>query len=475
MFGADQPNLTEGALARPFLRLAGPLVLTQFLEVAVSTTDLLVLGAFSAHAVAALGVALPAAFLLIAVGVGFATGGSILVAQYTGSEGEQAATTVAGQTLWLVVAVGVVVGAVGILGTRPLLSVMPAESETATQVLPLAAEYLHVLFAGTPVVFGFIALGALFRGAGDSRTPMLLTALVVAVNVALDPLLVFGLGPVPQLGVEGAAIANVAARVIGLVAGALVLARVDVFDVSLADFRPDVGVVGDITRLAIPSALEESASALALVALAGVVVTFEPSVVAAYGVGDRVVSLVFLPMIGVSQATNTVVGQNLGAERPARARRGVLLAIAAVAVPVLPLAVLTGAFPEAVAGLVLSSAAEAETVRFAGEFLRIAAVDFVFMGTLHVVLGGLRGAGNTRTALWISLATLWGLRLPLTLSLVFVVDWGPMGVWLGYAAGDVAGAVVAVAWFFATDSWTEAVVDTEGPPDDPAEEPAPED
>jgi putative MATE family efflux protein len=454
-------SLTSGDLARPMFALAWPIVATQLLQVAYNLADTLWLGRFSTDAVAAISLAFPLIFLFISIGGGFNVAGSTLVAQYTGADSAGNAGTVAGQTIGFLTLIAVTVGIAGYATTTPLLALLPSSPATAGQVVPLAAEYMRVFFAGLPFLFGFFVFSSLMRGYGNTRAPMLVMALSVFVNVVIDPVLIFGVGPVPRLGVTGAALATVISRGIATVIGLYVLLATDAGPtVSLADFRPRYEYVRKIVTVGVPSAAEQSASALGFITLTAIVVTFQPEVVAAFGLGNRLVSLVFLPALGLGRATNTIVGQNLGAGKPDRAERAVWLAVGVATAVMLVVAVGAWLFAEPVVNLFIATGTDAgaETIRFGGEYLRTRAVEFGFIGLLQVTLGAYRGAGNTTTALAFSLIALWVGRVPIVYGLAVVSNFGPAGIWIGMAAGQILGAVAAGAWF-TRGTWKEAVID----------------
>lgn len=443
------------------LRLAWPMVAIQLLQVTYNIADTIWLGALSADAVGAMSLAFPIIFFLLSVGGGFTAAGSILVAQYTGADSDEDADRIAGQTISFVGLVAVGLGIAGFLVTDGMLGLIPADPQTAVQIVPLAADYMRVFFMGTPFLFGFFVFVSLMRGYGNTRTPMRVMFVSVVVNVVLDPLLIFGVGPFPRMEVEGAAVATVLARAVAAIMGMYVLFGTDVGpDIQLLHLVPNLSDVRDIVRLGVPSALEQSSSALAMILLTGIVATFPPAVVAAYGLGNRLISLAFLPAMGMSQAIDTVVGQNLGADKPDRAERASWLAMKLVATVLLFVAAVAMLFPAPIVGVFLSTgtAQAAETIGYASDYLRVAAVMFVFMGVLQVVLGTFRGAGNTKTALAFSLVTLWVVRVPATYLLVFVAGWGPMGIWTAVMLGDVVGCLAAVVWL-TRGTWKESIVD----------------
>jgi len=454
-------GITKGGLARPLFHLAWPIVVTQLLQVAYNVADAFWLGRYSANAVGAISLAFPIIISLIAFGTGFNIAGSTLVAQYMGADSDGSANKVAGQTLGFVVAAGVILSIVGYYGARPMLSLYPSDPSTAEQVVPLAADYMEIFFLGLPFMFGFMAFSALMRGYGDTRTPMRVMLVSVALNVVLDPILIFGIGPFGRMGIEGAAVATVVARTVGGLVGVYVLFGTDVGpSVRVGHLKPDLSYINDIVRLGVPAALEESAGALAMLVLTVVIVTFEPAVIAAYGLGNRLISLVFLPAVGFGKATNTMVGQNLGAGKPERAERAVKLAAQVGASVMFVLAVIAAVFPEPIVSVFMATGTDeaARTIEYSTEYLRIRTVEFAFIGIFQVLVGAYRGAGNTKTALAFSMIALWCVRVPAVAYLGLETSLGATGIWIGVALGHVVGAVAAALWF-TRGTWKKAVID----------------
>jgi len=481
----DEPrdSITEGGLVGPLFNLAWPIVVIQLLQVTYNIVDTLYLGRLSAEAVGALSLAFPLIFLLIAVAGGFTSAGAILVAQYTGAAGDRSAGLVAGQTVMFVGLLSVVIGVVGLFYTRPALELLPSDVETAAAVIPLAADYMEVIFLGMPFLFGFFVFTALMRGYGDTRTPMLVMAVSVLANVLLDPFLIFGFVDNPLFGwlglggleaslaaatgftgfgIEGAALATVASRGLATAIGLGLLFGTGVGPATeLGHLWPDVAFIGDIVRLGTPTMVEQSMSALAMITLTAVVVTFGPPVVAAYGLGNRIISLVFLPALGLGRAIDTMVGQNLGAERTDRAAKSVWLAASTGAGVMLLVALIAVSFAQPIVSVFIGDVPNAaETIANGVDYLRIRSVEFAFIGVTQVMLGAFRGAGNTRTAMVVSIITLWVGRVGSVSLLVFGLGWGATGIWVGMAVGNTLGAVVSVPWFL-RGTWKERYIEEE--------------
>ena len=479
----DEPreSITEGSLIKPLFHLAWPIVVIQLLQVTYNIVDTLYLGRLSAEAVGALSLAFPLIFLLIAVAAGFTSAGAILVAQYTGAEGSRSAGKVVGQIVTFVGAMSVVIGIAGLFYTRPALALLPSDPETDAEVIPLAADYMEVIFLGMPFLFGFFVFSALMRGYGDTRTPMYVMVVSVVANILLDPFLIFGFENNPLFdwlalggleasllattgftgfGIEGAALATIISRGIAAVIGLYLLFGTGIGpDTRLSDLWPDWAFIEDIVRLGTPTMVEQSTSALAMITLTAMVVTFSPPVVAAYGLGNRIISLVFLPALGLGRAIDTMVGQNLGADRADRAARSVWLAVSTAAGVMILVAVIAVTFAEPIVSVFLGDVENAPaTIAHGIDYLQIRSIEFAFIGVTQVMLGAFRGAGNTKTAMVISIITLWVGRVGTVLLLVFVLDWGATGVWVGMAVGNILGAVVSVPWFM-RGTWKEKYID----------------
>lgn len=428
----EELNLTSGSVRGPLFRLALPVVLATLLQTVYNLTDTFWVGQFDSTALAALTFSFPLVFLSLALGGGVSTTGRILVAQYEGAERRGDAGFVAGQSLVFAVAAAVAIAALGFVGVPPLLDAMGAGAD----VRPLALTYLRFVLAGLPLLFLATTFSALLQGYGDALTPLVVVLGSVLLNLVLDPVLVFGLGPAPQLGLTGAAIATLGARGLAAVAGVWLLLSGRVGpDVRTSHLRPDVEFFGRVVRLGVPASLETTAIAVSVSAMLFVVGRFPPAVVAGFGVGERVLSLMFLPAIGVASATTTMVGQNLGADRPERAQRAARLAVG------YPLAALT------VVGLVVLGAAPAiaraftpdpAVVGHAAAFLAYTGPAFGVEAAARIYSGVFRGAGRTGVAFALTGVTF----LPVRLGLAWVLldPLGPTAVWLSYALSGAFGA-----------------------------------
>lgn len=447
--------ITEGPILRALVQLALPIVLANVLQTVYQLVDTFWVGRLGAEAVAAVSLSFPVIFLLISIGGGVSIAGTILVAQYEGQGRTDEVNYVAAQTMLLVVVVSVLLGACGVAIAEPVMRLMGA----APAVLPDATQYLVIAFAGLPFVFLYFAFQSLMRGVGDVRTPMYIVLGTVLLNVALDPFFIFGYSVFPEMGVAGAALATLLSQGLASLAG-LALLFSGRQDVSLRGqrFVPDLALMRRIVQLGFPASVENSTRALGLSFMVVLVAGFGSTVVAAYGIGTRILSFIIIPALGLSMATSTMVGQNVGAGNLERADRIARLS-AAIGFGVLSAAgVLLFAFARPVTTAFIPN--DPQVIEMGTAFLRIMALSFGFVGVQQVLNGAFRGSGNTFMSMVLAIVSLWVLRFPLAYVLAERTSLGPEGIWWAFPVSNVLAAVVAVAWF-ARGTWKGARVTEE--------------
>ena len=422
------------------------------LHTAYNLVDTIWVGRLGPEAVAALSLGFPVIFFLLSLGIGFTIAATALVAQHTGAGNPERASQVAGQTVTFVFLVAVVFAAAGYLLTEPILALLGAEPE----VLPLAADYLRVIFVGVPFMFFAFLFQAILKGWGDTFTPMLIMAGSTVLNIILDPFLIFGWGFFPRLEVAGAAWATVISRGLGAAVAVWILFGGQAgFRITLQNLAPDLSVIRRIVRIGLPAAAEQSMTSLGIAFMTGTVAVFGTMTLAAYGIVNRVFSLVVMPSMGLAGACTTLVGQNLGAGRPDRAEHTTWLTTGLAG----GILLVAGAVVYLVPGPIVAIFNDhPEVLEHGTAYLTILALSFPFAGGRFIVNGAFRGAGRTVPAMINSFLSLWILRLPLANFLAHVVGWGTEGLWWGMTLANVGGFLAAAFWF-RLGTWKTAVID----------------
>lgn len=443
-------DLTHGSIPKSLFFLSFPIVITNLLQVGYNLADTFWLGRYSTNALAAISLGFPLVYLFISLGLGLTVAGSVLVAQHTGADQSEEAEYAASQTVIFTLLAGLGLGVVGFSFVEELLQVFGAEPA----VLALAVEYMEVISAGLPFLFGFTVFIALMRGAGDTVTPMLVMLGTVVLNIALDPLLIFGGGPIPQLGVEGAAIATIISRGLAMAVGLwLMLRGSHGIQIHLRQMVPDLGYSKKLLRIGVPASVENTGRAISVNAVLVIVTLFSTSVVAAFGVGIRVFSMIFMPAIAIDRGVEAMTGQNIGAGRDDRVVATNRFAAKTSFLLLSALGVITFVFAPSIIRLFDSTPA---VVAEGATFLRWIAPTFGFVGILRAYSGGFRGAGRTLTAAAIAVLLFGFIRLPIAYvasqGLVPVDIWffggrTPSGIWFAFALSGIIAAVVAASWF----------------------------
>jgi putative MATE family efflux protein len=466
-FGGETPDLTEGGIGKPLFVLALPIVVTNLFQTAYNLADTFWVGQFSTDALAAISFAFPMVFLLISLGMGLSVAGSVMVAQHIGAGDERDAEYAASQTVSFAVVASLVLGGVGYVLVDDLIRLYGASAS----VEPLATSYMQVISLGLLFMFGFLMFISLMRGAGDTVTPMVVMFFSVLINILLDPFLIFGFVDNPLFGMlgadalqtrlyaatgyagsglRGAAIATVFSRALAFVAGLAIMYRGSRgVRIRLRDMRPDLEFGRRILAIGVPASVEGTGRAISVNLMLVIVGLFATPVVSAFGIGTRVLSVVFMPAIALARGVETMSGQNIGAGQPDRAAETARFAGIAAFVVLSLVGVVTFVFAEPIVSVFVAADAEAadRVVAVGGRFLRFVAPTFGFMGIMRAYNGSFRGAGKTMTAAVVSLGTLMVFRLPLAYGTARLSPLAENGIWLAFAASNVLGAVVAYAWY----------------------------
>ncbi len=434
-------DFTSGPILSALLALALPIVGANILQTVYQLTDTFWLGRIGADAVAAVSLAFPVIFLLISLGGGLAVAGAILIAQHHGRGDSRAVDHVAAQTLGSVFAVSIVLSILGYFLAEPMMRLFGASGT----VLVDAAAYLRISFIGLVFLFIYFVFQSLLRGVGDVRTPFLIVLMTVLLNFAADPAFILGWGPIPAMGVAGAAMATVITQGIAAVLGLFILfsGRYGVH-LRTADLPPDLPLIQRILALGLPASIEQSTRALGLSIMIALVTGFGTTVVASYGIGTRILSFIIIPALGLSMATSTVVGQNIGAGKIDRAERTATLAATLAFASLTVIGALLFLFAGPLTAAFIPD--DADVIAEGARFLRIMALSFGFLGVQQVLAGAFRGAGDTMAAMALAILSLWILRFPLAWILSARTPLTERGIWWAFPVSNVIAAIVAVIW-----------------------------
>lgn len=466
-FDVSREEITDGPIPRAILLIATPLFAQNLVLTANQVVDLFWLGQFSSLAVAAVGIASPVVWLLIGVCIDVPFAGTrILFSQRYGSEDERGAKRVAFNGLLVAAALGVLFGQpVRFLSdaAAPLLAQLQPQSGGAA-VAEMAAAYLQIIATWVFLAgLGDVAEGCLLAR-GNSRATLVINILVVVANITVDPLLIFGVGPLPELGIQGAAYATVASYVVGfLVAGVLAIQDGEVY--SLATARPYWEDLREIIEIGSPKVVSSSVSNA--VSFGMFFITFSvggaPGLTA-YTVGTRISALALLPIGAVGSAVSTVVGQNIGAENASRAKTSVYSGLKIGVLGMLLIGVIQFFSATTVTQLFVPTIGEKE-LELSVTFVELLALSYPAVGVLNVVSAGFNAARRTRTSMIFQIANKLIFRMPLAVVLAVVLSYETVGIFWARVGSSIIIAIlfaVYVLYEMSQGMYTSAVQEYTG-------------
>ena len=438
----DHVANSKRAMRKAILALAWPVVTEQILMTVTQMADMIMVGRLGAERVAAVGLSNQPLNIAQGLFMGIGVGATALIARFIGANDQNRADRTATQALAISAIIAAILVTIGMVSTPALIRFMRAEPE----VVPHAIAYMRVLMPGLFMLVINMICSAALRGAGDTRYPMRVNILLNLVNLAGNYILIYGHFGAPAMGVAGAALATTIARA---VAAVMLLRYVfsgkGVIHVGrLRDFRFDFNLIRRILSVGVAASAERVSLSLGLAFYVRIVAALGTLQYAAHAIAINAESISYTPGFAFAVSATTMVGQALGADRPDVAERAgwESLKMSATLMGFMGLVLFT--FPQVLIGLYVD---DPEIIRLGSDVLKIMAMAQIPMASAFVVMGALRGAGDTRAVLFLTLASVWGVRLGLAWFFVNVLELGLKGAWYAMALDWVARSSIAIARF----------------------------
>lgn len=428
-------DYTRGPIGDAVLLLAIPMVLEMSMESIFVIVDIFFVAKLGAAAVASVGLTEAVLTLLYAVAIGLSMGATALVARRIGEKDPAAATVVAAQCVWIGVILSVAIGVAGIVFAPDILRLMGGDDAVVRD----GARYTAIMLGGSATIMFIFLFNAIFRGAGDAVIAMRALWIANGINIVLDPLLIFGIGPFPELGVTGAAVATTIGRGIGVLYQIYMLGT-GRFRITLRmrDWRIRMPVMLRLLRVSMGGVFQFLIATSSYLLLMRIVARYGSNAVAGFTIGIRIFAFTFLPAWGLGNAAATLVGQNLGAGDPERAERSVWRAAAYNTVFLVLVALVFILFAESLVGVFTS---DPVVLAYGADCLRIVSYGYGLYAVGMVVTQAFNGAGDTDTPTLINFVCFWLLQIPLAFALAETLAFGTRGV---YAAVTIAESILAV-------------------------------
>jgi putative MATE family efflux protein len=439
-------DMTVGSVRGKLLLLAWPVMLSHLLQTMYNLADAFWLGKMGRQALNAPTITMHVFLIGFALAAGLSAAGTTLVSQYKGSGDEKMTAHAGGQLLVLLTGVGLILGITGFFLTPQILNLL----QTPEDSWQMTYDYMRWIFTGFPLMFSFFVYQSINTGLGDTIRPLQVTLISVLLNAVLDPFLIFGIGPFPEMGVVGAAVATVFSRALASVIGVSRLFRgCNGIRIRLSDMKPDTAVMRKILKIGLPLGLGQLGTSMGFTLMIGIVNSFGSAVTAAFGVGNRIINMAMVPAMGLSQANATAVGQNLGAGKPERADSSSRSALLLIGVILLPITLAMFFFGGDISRAFVN---DPEVIELGRTMFRVTTPSVFVFGFLLVLLGSFQGSGYTLPVLVLNLSRLWVLRIPGACLLAYTAGMGPMGIWWAMFISNTVIAVAGWLWF-RTGTW----------------------
>jgi putative MATE family efflux protein len=388
--------------------------------------------------------------LVYSLAMGLGIGATATVARRIGEQNADGAAHAAAQAILLGLIVSAVLGVLGVVLAPTLLRMMGGSPAVIAN-----AAFMQVMLGANASVLLLFLINAIFRGAGDAAIAMRVLWLANWINIVLGPMLIFGVGPFPELGVVGAAIATSIGRGTGALYAISRLFRPGArVHVQRRHFAFDPALMWQMIRLSGSGTFQILIGTASWIGLIRVISSFGSAALAGYTIGIRVIIFALLPSWGLSNAAATMVGQALGAKKPERAERAVWIAARYNLVFLGTIGLVFVLFARAIVSLFTRDLAVAP---YAVDCLRIVALGFLFYAYGMVITSSFNGAGDTWTPTWLNLVVFWLWEIPLAYALAVVLEMGPRGVFVSITVAYSTLAVLS-AWLFRKGRWKTRVV-----------------
>ncbi len=444
-------DFTKGSLGRSIFVLAVPMVLEMLMESIFAVVDVFFVAKLGADAIATVGLTESLLTLIYTLAIGLSIGVTATVARRIGEQNPDGAARAAVQAIILGLLFSAALGVTGVVLAPKLLAFMGGSPGVISQ----GSNFTRVMLGGNASVVLLFLLNAVFRGSGDAAIAMRVLWLANIINIALGPCLIFGLGPFPELGVTGAAVATTIGRSVGVIyAISLLLRPGRRVRIEPRHLVPNVHLMLRLVRLSASGAFQVFIGMASWIGLMLIISSFGSNAVAGWTIGIRIIIFALLPSLGLSNAAATMVGQALGAGKPDRAEQAVWKAgfynMCFLGSVGLIFVVLAGP----IVGLFTS---DPNVVPIGVSALRTIACGFLFYAYGMVITQSFNGAGDTFTPTVINLFVFWLWEIPLAYVLAIVLGFGPRGVFLAVTIAFSMLAVVS-AYIFRKGRWKQRVV-----------------
>ncbi|NOR85845.1 MATE family efflux transporter [archaeon] len=437
-----KPDILNGNLRKTLIQLSWPITIGLLMQTSFNIIDTIFVGRLGADALAAVSMTFPVIFLFVALASGIGIGTVALVSQNVGAKKKDVAALAAEQSLLISFIMGVSFAILGFIFTKPLFRIIGATE----QLIPIITSYVYPIYIGILFMFLGFASNSILRGAGDMKTPMKMMMIATILNILFDWIFIFGAGPIPAMGVPGAAWATVLSRFIGFAYIFLNLLFVQkIIPLKLKHLRPNIDIIKKIFVVGIPASLSNIAMSLSMFFMIRIVSVFGPAAIAAYGLGFRLDSVAFMAIFGIASATITFVGQNTGAKNVKRSIKATWCASKMAIFVMAFLGIIFFLFRESIASVFTT---DTEIIKHTTNYIKYVSLTYGFIAVGVITMSGFQGMGRGMPQLKMAIFRLFIFMVPLSYLFSIPMNFGVNGVWIAIATSMILSGIVSGIWFW---------------------------
>jgi putative MATE family efflux protein len=450
----ENHDYTQGSVKTAIVLLAIPMILELSLESIFAVVDIYFVGHLDNAdvAVATVGLTEAVISLVYTLGIGLSTGVTAIVSRRVGEKNFTEASKAGAQAMVVSLIIALFVAFLGYYFAAVILELMGAKQE----VIDAGTPFAQIIFASSPSIILLFLINGIFRGAGDAAMAMRSLWIASILNIILCPMLIYGLGPFPELGLTGAAVATAIGRTSGVVYQCYHLFRLNrTIQILQRYFKPNFEIIRSLLSISTPAMFQffiQSGSWIILTYIVSITGSTDAS--AGYQIAIRNVVFFILPAWGLSNAAATLVGQNLGAKQPERAEQSVLLTTKYNVIFMGLVTLLFVAFSKTIIGLYTE---DQVILAYGSQALQIIGLGYIFYGIGMVMIQSLNGAGDTKTPTWINILCFWIIQVPLAWLLAVYFELGPLGAFIAIPSAETVLAVLAY-YYFKKGKWKTIAV-----------------
>ena len=447
----EEKEFTTGSINRAIFMLSIPMILEMVMESLFAVVDVFFVGKLGVDAVATVGLTESMLTIIYSIGIGLSMGATAMVARRVGEKNPDAAAHAGMQAIYLALGLSLIISALGIFFAKDLLRLMGA----STALVENNYRYTQIMLVSNIVIMLLFMINGIFRGAGDASIAMRSLWLANFLNIILCPTLIYGVGPIPALGLTGAALATTIGRGVGVLYQLYHLYKGNgIIRIKASHMKLDLPIIGNLIRLAAGGTAQFLIASSSWIFLIRILSTFGNNALAGYTIAIRVIVFAILPAWGMANAAATLVGQNLGANQPDRAEKSVWKA---AFYNMVFLGIVTVVFFFGAHWIISIFNNDREVVEMGTLALRIVCLGYIFYAYGMVISQSFNGAGDTTTPTILNFFGFWLFQIPLAYIMAIVLKIGPEGVFWAISIAESCIAIAAII-LFRRGTWKKVVV-----------------